>query len=143
MSHPCTHTIPTSNGVLSNVGRRGSLRLTLHSNIADRDGRSGRASDTHGDRVGAEPARVLEEVVLGPRCALPRAPAVRADLQALDRIVGVDDLHGEPVRAGARLVVQDQGRRDAALDKAVGDVDYARRDVANLREGVLKEIEMA
>jgi hypothetical protein len=54
----------------------------------------------------------------------------------------VDDLDGEPVLRGALLVVEDEGRGDAALDKLVRGVDDAV-GASDSGEGVGEEIEMA
>lgn len=52
-------------------------------------------------------------------------------------------MHGEPVRAGAFLVLEHEGRGDAAGYEVVRDGDDAGGEGADLLEGVLEEVEVA
>ena len=54
----------------------------------------------------------------------------------------VDDLDGEPVLGGALLVVEDERRGDAALDKLVRGADDAV-GASDSGKGVGEEIEVA
>lgn len=92
--------------------------------------------------LGAEPAVVLKEVVVAAGGLLPGAAAVGADLQGGDGLVGVDDLHGEPVGGGAFLVLQGDGRLDAAGHEGPIDGDDAFRGAGELGEGGLEEVEV-
>lgn len=134
---------PPGGRPLREVGRRSDLRVRSHRDTAHGDSAPGGARHPDVDGVGPEAAGVLEEVVLGPRGGLPGAPAVGADLELGDRLVGVDNLHAEPVRARAGLVVQDDGRRDAAGHLGVRGGDLARRRGPKLLEGVLEEVQVA
>lgn len=78
-------------------GRR-ALSLTCDADIADSDSRSTSTRHPHSDSVRAEPAGVLEEVVARPSGRLPCTSAISAHFQLVDCAVGVDNLHGEPVR---------------------------------------------
>lgn len=125
------------------VGRGSGLRIRRHRNIAHFNSAPGGAGHTDVNSISTEAAGVLEEVVFRPRGGLPGAAAVRADLERGDGLVGVDDLHAEPVRAGAGLVVQHDGRRDAAGHLDVRRGDLACRNLPELLEGVFEEVQVA
>lgn len=127
----------------SNIRRGRRLRLTRHLDVAHSHLLPAGARHAYRHGVRAEPAAVLEEVVRLARRALPRAAAVGADLERRDGAVGVDDLHREPVRRRAALVVQHERRRDAAVDDLVADGDDALGRGAKLEEAVLEQVELA
>lgn len=117
-------------------------RSASHADILRHDRLAALARHLDRHRVGAEAGRVLEEVVLGPRRVLPRAAAVGRHLQRLDRLVDVLGLQAEPVLAGALLVLERDGRADATADDLPRHVDDALALGAQLREGVLEEVEV-
>lgn len=124
------------------VGGRLVLRIGGDANILDGDGLASGAGDSDIDRGLPEAAGVLEEVVVLALGVHPGAAAVGADLETRDGLVGVDDLDREPVGGGAALVVQVEGRGNAAGDELVRGVDDAV-GATNGLEGVGEEIEMA
>lgn len=125
------------------VGGRLDLGVGLDADVLDGDGLARGAGDADGHLGGAEARGVLEEVVVLALGALPRLAAVGADLELGDGLVGVDDLHGEPVRRRARLVVQHQRRRDAALHLGPRRRHGVRRVRGQGLPGVLEEVEVA
>jgi hypothetical protein len=80
------------------VGIRCRLQVRGNANTLDRDDLAGAAGDSDVKGIGAEAAGVLKEVVGLARGRLPGGTAVDADLEGLDGLVGIDNLHGEPVR---------------------------------------------
>jgi hypothetical protein len=122
----------------SKVRRRRRLCLGRTTHPSDGNTFPRRARDPNRQRLGTKTTGVLKEIIRSPCRALPRRATVRADLQLGDRLVGVDDLHGEPVRARAGLAVQDDRGRYAACHGRVRDVDDSGRDGAQLLEGVLE-----
>ena len=73
--------------------------------------------------VGAKARVVLEVVVVGSGSALPVASAVGADLQLSDRLIGIDDLHREPVLGCTFLVLELKGTIEIARSVGPLDVD--------------------
>jgi hypothetical protein len=73
---------------------------------------------------------------------MPGTSPVGADLEGGDRLIGVDDLHGEPVRRGSLLVLQDEGRVDVARDEGPVNADDALGESGELAKAVLEEVEM-
>lgn len=123
---------------------RASLVLSPSSNanILNDNALSSTAGNLDVNRSLAKASRVLEKVVVLALSALPGATTVSGNLHALDGLVGVDDLDGEPVGGSALLVVKHEGGGDAALDELVGSLDDAVC-AADGFEGVGEEIEMA
>lgn len=113
-----------------------------NADLVDNHSLSSATGDLDINRGGAETSRVLEEVVVLALSRLPGAATVGGNLDALDGLVGVDDLDGEPVGGCALLVVQDKRGGDAALDELVRGLDDAV-GAANCLEGVGEEIEVA
>lgn len=94
------------------------------------------------DGVSTEASRVLEEVVRLPLGALPGLATIGRDIERGDLDVGVHDLHGEPVSAGTRLVLEDNGGGDAARNNLPRDVDYSLGGISELLESVGEEVEV-
>lgn len=118
------------------------LRVGLNADVLDNDGLSSGAGDLDINRLGAKAACLLEEVVVLADSLFPGASAVDTNFEALDGLVGIDDLHGEPPLRGTGLVVELDGGGDAAGDELVGGVDDAV-GAAYGRESVGEEIEVA
>lgn len=97
--------------------------------ICHRQGSAGLAGNPHVHGILSKPTALLEEVVGGSRGPLPGLPAVGANLELRDGLVGVHDLHGEPVGRGSLLVLEDEGRGNPAGDEGPGDGDDALGDV--------------
>lgn len=130
----------TSN--LLEVGLGLVLSASSNADLVDNHGLSSAAGDLDINRGGAETSRVLEEVVVLALGLLPGAAAIGGNLDALDGLVGVDDLDGEPVGGGALLVVQNKRGGDAALDELVRGLDDAV-GAADCLKGIGEEIEVA
>ncbi|KAI6756235.1 hypothetical protein HG530_011971 [Fusarium avenaceum] len=118
------------------------LSASSNADLVDNHGLSSAAGDLDINRGGAETSRVLEEVVVLALSLLPGAAAIGGNLDALDGLVGVDDLDGEPVGGGALLVVQNKRGGDAALDELVRGLDDAV-GAADCLKGIGEEIEVA
>lgn len=142
---PCTKTPTTlhfSWEFLSEVAR-GSLRsLRRNADALDHDALSGLAGDPDVDGLGSEPRRVLEVVVSLTLSLLPRLSGVGGDLERRNSNVGVLDLHAEPVGAGAGLVLEHNGRADAAGHEVPGDGDDALVKFRELGEAGCVQVEM-
>jgi hypothetical protein len=83
------------------------------------------------------------EVVVSLACrSLPRLATVGRDLERLDSDVGVDDLHAEPVRAGAGLVLQDNWAGNTAGHEVPADGNHALAGVGQLLECVGVQVKM-
>lgn len=134
--------LSTRHVLLLKVGATAVLRVGRNADVLDSDGLSSSAGDLDINRLGAKAALLLEEVVVLADGLLPGLSAVDTDFEALDRLVGVDDLHGEPPLRGAGLVVELDGGGDAAGDELVGGVDDAV-GAAYGCESVGEEIEVA
>ena len=118
------------------------LSIRSHANLVDNNSLSCAASNLDINGFLAKTGRVLKEVVLLALSLTPGLAAVSGNLDTLDRLVGVDDLDGEPVGGGTGLVVKNERSGDAALNKLVRGLDDAIC-AANGLEGVGEEIEMA
>lgn len=99
-----------------------------------------RHADVHS--LGPKPTLVLEEVVVAAGRLLPGAAAVGADLQRSNGLIGIDNLHGEPVGGCAFLVLQSDGGIDAAGHEGPVDGNNAFRGAGKLREGGFEEVEV-
>lgn len=124
---PSTNPHPTINlfNILREVARGSLGGLRRNADILDHDGLTAGAGDANIDRLGTISSRVLEVVVLLALGFRPCLAAISGDLERGDSDVGVLDLHAEPVRAGAGLVLEHNGRGDAARHKVPGDGDDA------------------
>jgi hypothetical protein len=118
------------------------LSTSSNSNLVNNDSLASAASDLDINRLLTETRGVLEEVVVLALSCFPGLTAVDRYLDILDRLVGVDDLDGEPIGRGARLVVKHKRSSNATLDKLVGGLDDTVCAADGL-EGVGEEIEMA
>lgn len=125
------------------VGSARCSRIRRHLDIVHRNGLSALRRHAHINRGRAKAAALLKEVVVLATRRLPRVAAVGADLEARHRLVRVDHLHAEPVGRHAVLVVQDNGRLNAALDPGVVNRDDAPGRVGERAEGIGEEVEMA
>lgn len=102
--------------------------------------RDARNLDVH--HISPEPRAPLKVVVLGSLRLLPSLPAIRRDLELLDREVAVEHLHAEPVPRRALLVLQLDRARHAARHELPVDAHPAGRLVGQLREGALEQVEL-
>lgn len=118
------------------------LSIRSNANLVDNNSLSSAASNFDINGLLAKTGRVLKEVVLLALSLTPGLTAVGGNLDALDRLVGVDDLDGEPIGGGTGFVVKNKRSGDAALNKLVRCLDDAVC-AANGLEGVGEEIEMA
>lgn len=85
---------------------------------------------------------VLEEVVWLASGSFPGLSVIGRDVEAGDGDVGVHDLHAEPVRRSAFLVLEDDRRGDATGHNGVANGDDALRLGAELGESVLEQVEL-
>jgi len=118
------------------------LSIRSHANLVNNNSLSRAASNLDIDRLLAKTGRVLKEVVLLALSLTPGLAAVGRNLDALDGLVGVDNLDGEPVGGGTGLVVENERSGDAALNELVRGLDDAVCAADGL-EGIGEEIEMA
>lgn len=74
---------------------------------------------------------------------MPSATTVGANLELGNGLVGIDNLHREPVLGSTFLVLKLKGAGEVAGGVLPGDVDNAGGDVGELGEGVLEEVKVA
>lgn len=118
------------------------LSTSSHTDVVNNNGLASAASNLNVNRFLTKSGRVLKEVVVLTFSLGPGLAAINRDLNALDRLVGVDNLDGEPVGRSTRLVVKHKRSGDATLDKLVRGLDYTVCAADGL-ECVREEIEMA
>ena len=138
----CTRTV--AKVVELEVLRRGRRRVRRHRDAVHHEHVPvhARQPDVDGPRARAAAAGELEVVVVLARGLQPAAAAAAADLELLDPLGRVDDLHGEPVLGGPGLGVQLQGRADGAAHVRPADGDDALGRVGELLEGVREEVKV-
>lgn len=73
---------------------------------------------------------------------MPGTTSVGRDFKRLDSLVGVNDLHAEPVGGDTVFVGERERRGDGAIDVRPGDVDDARGRIGDGSKGVGKEVEL-
>lgn len=120
---------------LGKVRRSSNLRARGTANILNNNSLTARSGNPHINSISTEPRRVLEVVVVSTGSALPRATTIGTDLKLGDSLIGIDDLHGEPVGGCTLLVLELDGAVEVARDVGPVDVDHAGRDVRQFGEG--------
>lgn len=93
-------------------------------------------------RLDAETVGVLPEVVILAGGSCPCLATVGADLETLDGLVVVHDLHREPPLRSAFLVADPNGRGDSAGNELVRSAD-GTVSASDSCKGIGEEIEMA
>lgn len=73
------------------------LSIRSHPNIVNNNSLASAAGDLDINRRLTKPRRVLEEVVVLALSLLPSLAAIHRNLDAIDGLVGVDNLNREPV----------------------------------------------
>ncbi len=73
---------------------------------------------------------------------MPSASPIGADIKTCDCLIGIDDLHGEPVRGNTFFVVDLKGRSDGAVNVIPRYVDDTSGRVGKVRESIWEEIKM-
>lgn len=126
---------------LSKVRSSRVLGISSGSDVGDGDSLSSGGGNPDLSRVDEEAAGVLEEVVVLAGGSRPRLTAVGADLEALDGLVVVYDLHREPPLGGALLVADVDGGADATGNELVRGANSAICASDGL-EGIGEEIEV-
>lgn len=126
---------------LDEVATSSLHRVGRNANTLDSHRLSVNARDLHINSIRSKAARVLEEVVWLPGGSIPCLATVGRNLELGDADVRVADLHREPVLGGTLLVLELDGRGDAAGDEVPADGDYSRVGV-ELGIGVGEEVEV-
>jgi hypothetical protein len=126
---------------LDKVATSSLHRVRRNANTLDSHRLSVNTCNLHINSIRSKAARVLEEVVWLPGGSFPCLAAVGRDLELGDADVRVADLHREPELGGTLLVLELDGRGDAAGDEVPADGDYSGVGV-ELGVGVGEEIEV-
>lgn len=107
----------------SQVRRSSNLNTRRNTNILNNDSIPTRSSNTNSNRISTKPRRVLEEVIRGTGSTLPRATTISANIQRSDSLIGINNLHREPVRRSTLLVLELEGSVQITRDVRPVDIN--------------------
>ena len=93
----------------SQVRRSSNLNTRRNTNILNNNSIPTRSRNTNSNRISTKPRRVLEEVIRGTGSTLPRATTISANIQRSDSLIGIHNLHREPVCRSTLLVLELEG----------------------------------
>ena len=84
---------------------------------------------------------MLEEIVVSSRGLLPSLATIGTNFEALDGLIGIDNLHGEPPLRGSALIMETNRRGDATSNELIRGLDDAV-GATYCREGIGEEVEV-